>query len=711
MISKLKLLHIVLGTLLFWISTLIPSTVQAQDLPCGTHSLNEEVLLHYPHLLETKEQLEAETEAAKNQKNLPGDFPVKIIPVVFHIVHNFGPENISMAQVRDAVRIINEDFRLLNSDTADVLPFFQSRMADSRFEFALARIDPNGNCTEGVTRTWDPVNANAFAESFKDQLFWPTDKYLNVWVCGANARGAGGYAFYPGRAPFPNREGIVNNARQLGSIGASSGGNFSARTLTHEIGHYFNLPHTWGNSNSPGSQANCTIDDGVDDTPITAGVTGQNCDKTYAPCGVLANVENYMDYSNCGRMFTIGQAQRMQVASNSNAGFRIQLWQPSNLLATGVDTTAQPATCKIQGDFGYDSDLLCFGSSVRLTANAYNFIADSTVTYKWLVPNGVISADSLRVTTVTFNTAGPQTISLVLSSPGRDNDTITKVGVVTVQDTVGQRRLPFAEDFEVPNVTTLINDRKWAMATEPAGRQGFQITADAAVQGTRSIRVDNIANAGIISTLTSPRIDLTNTTGPYNLRFKWAYRQRTTQNNDEMRILFSTNCGQSWSLRQVRRANGIGAVALVTAPLSPAPFVPTSAQWSQYNISFPTVSPSTPLQIRLEVNSDFGNLLYIDDFEINGIVVSLNAELTSGSLKVYPNPVDASSVIKLPSQRGNIRVVSMDGRILTQKAIEAQGQEFMPFNELIANRSAAPGVYMVHWADDASSQTFRIVIK
>ena len=111
------------------------------------------------------------------------------------------------------------------------------------------------------------------------------------------ASGAAGYAYFPGITPA-YKDGVVIRADYVGSIGTSNGSNYSARSLTHEIGHYLNLPHTWGGTNNPGLPQNCSDDDFVQDTPNTIGVANFSCDTTQVTCGTLDNVQNYMDYAS-----------------------------------------------------------------------------------------------------------------------------------------------------------------------------------------------------------------------------------------------------------------------------------------------------------------------------------------------------------------------------------------------------------------------------
>ena len=157
------------------------SRTQNNIKPCGTDQVMQEALLKNPALEKLLQNQDSLAKEYTKQHYGEKSGTVKIIPVVIHVIHTYGPENVSKAQVLDAIRIINEDFRNLNSDTADVIPVFKSIVADSEIEFRLAQLDPNGNCTEGITRTYSPLTHSA-GENVKDLISWNTAKYLNVWV-------------------------------------------------------------------------------------------------------------------------------------------------------------------------------------------------------------------------------------------------------------------------------------------------------------------------------------------------------------------------------------------------------------------------------------------------------------------------------------------------------------------------------------------------
>ncbi|MCB0789477.1 MAG: hypothetical protein KDB75_09250, partial [Flavobacteriales bacterium] len=298
---------------------------QADVLLCSTHDQERIVELTGNDPLKLAQIAEADDElelltaeyVADNYGRAGGG--QYVIPVVFHIIHNNGPENISNEQVIDAVRVLNDDFNKLNADWDNVNAAFLGLVADVGVQFRLATKDPFGNCTNGITRTVSTLTYQG-DQDMKDLVQWPRNKYLNVWVA-ASADGAAGYTFRPNAVSqswAASWDGIVLLHNYTGSIGTSAPSR--SRTLTHEVGHWINLAHTWGNSNEPGLTSNCNGDDNVSDTPNTIGWT--SCSLNGSTCGSLDNVENYMEYSYCSKMFTEGQKQRMLAALNSGTAQR-----------------------------------------------------------------------------------------------------------------------------------------------------------------------------------------------------------------------------------------------------------------------------------------------------------------------------------------------------------------------------------------------------
>ena len=248
---------------------------------------------------------------------------VETVPVVVHVVWLNSSENISEAQIMSQIDVLNEDFRKLNSNASTTPAAFAAIAADVEIEFCLAKIDPNGNPTNGITRTQTTINEIGETEFFYSTTGgghdpWDNTKYINIWICNQEA-GSLGFATPPGTADPPESDGVVIPSVYFGTIGtaANSAPNHLGRTATHEIGHYFNLEHIWGPGNG-----GCNEDDFVSDTPNQDVESGgcptfpftDNCTSS----GSGINFQNYLDYSDddCMTMFTEGQKMRMLAALN-----------------------------------------------------------------------------------------------------------------------------------------------------------------------------------------------------------------------------------------------------------------------------------------------------------------------------------------------------------------------------------------------------------
>lgn len=217
---------------------------------CGTTEITKELRETHPELHKAESDYNDEitrmVNLKKQQKSSASAEPVRIIPVVFHILHTYGSENISDAQVFAQMDRLNLDYRKLNADTAAIVHGFDSIAADCKIEFRLAQLDPNGNCTNGIDRIYSHLTNNAGNTAKINQ--WPRNKYLNVWVVkNIPSSGSGitlGFALFPSDvagfyAPY---DGIMMLATEV---------NNTSRTLTHEVGHWINLQHTWAPQTNP----------------------------------------------------------------------------------------------------------------------------------------------------------------------------------------------------------------------------------------------------------------------------------------------------------------------------------------------------------------------------------------------------------------------------------------------------------------------------
>lgn len=290
--------------------------VHTQSRTCGTTEFNEMQMNLYPEFRENRQRIEEFTKNYRMENNRL----IITIPVVFHVVYNTPAQNISDAQLLSQLEVLNRDYAKLNSDTNLIPAVWKTIAANTQIQFCLAQRDPNGNPSTGITRT--STSVTAFNGSADTRIYftaqgghdiWDRDKYLNIYTCNLGG-GLLGYAQFPGGNP--QTDGTVNLYTAVGNTGNVNPPYDKGRTVTHEVGHWLNLFHIWGD------EPDCSQDDEVGDTPLQ-GNSSSGCPtfpttdacQTSAP-GIM--FMNYMDYSNdaCMYMFTLGQSTRMNAALN-----------------------------------------------------------------------------------------------------------------------------------------------------------------------------------------------------------------------------------------------------------------------------------------------------------------------------------------------------------------------------------------------------------
>ncbi len=293
--------------------------VQAQTRNCGTMQHLDEIKLNDPQV-EQRMQVEEsviQNWIANNPENLM--LNVITIPVVVHIVYKTSAQNVSNNDVYSQIQVLNEDFRKTNPDASSVPSAFSGVAADCEIEFCLAVRDPSGNVTTGITRTYTSSSSFSTNDDMKHNSSggkdaWNTSDYLNIWVCNISG-GILGYAQFP-NSGSANEDGIVIDYAYFGDISATYPYH-KGRTATHEVGHWLNLRHIWGDSYCG--------NDYVSDTPTQASSNGgcpsfpstSNCTGN-APNGDM--FMNYMDYTYdaCMYMFSTGQKTRMRATLNGS---------------------------------------------------------------------------------------------------------------------------------------------------------------------------------------------------------------------------------------------------------------------------------------------------------------------------------------------------------------------------------------------------------
>lgn len=294
-------------------------TPQQPKRNCASNELYLQQLKNDPEFARNQKQIEQFTQdfirkggVASMDKTLVGT-PTYIIPVVVHVVYNTTAQNITTAQVQSQIDVLNKDYQKLNTDVSKVPSVWTSLVADCKIQFCLATKDPSGLATTGIvrkstTKTSFTTNNDVKKTAKGGDDAWPAASYLNLWVCNLSG-GVLGYAQFPGGAAATDGVVIDNNA--FGTTGTVSAPYNLGRTATHEVGHWLNLRHIWGDDGT-----GCNGSDQVTDTPNQAD-EHYGCPKfPQVSCSNGPNGDmfmNYMDYTDdrCMYMFTNGQMTRM----------------------------------------------------------------------------------------------------------------------------------------------------------------------------------------------------------------------------------------------------------------------------------------------------------------------------------------------------------------------------------------------------------------
>ncbi len=688
-------------TILF--AAILSATNSFAQFQCGTDEYNAKMVAQHPAEVQQAQQLlDQETQSlflhGEGRSNA-----TYIIPVVFHIIHDYGAENISDAQVLDEMAILNRDYAKLNADTANIIPEFQGIASAISIEFRLATIDPNGNCTNGIEHIASKKTNNADDGSKLNP--WPRRSYLNVWVVKTiGASGVAGYAYYPSAVQGLGMsvDGVLILSNYIGSIGTGSVG--TSRALTHEIGHCLNLSHPWGSTNSPGVACG---DDGIPDTPKTKGwnhcptpATAKICDTT-----IVENYQNYMDYSYCSVMFTHDQMLAMHAALNINVSDRNHLSETNNLIATGTYTLTTP-NCKPIADFHANHTFVCQGGTIQYFDNSYNGTVSNRL---WTFQNGTPATSTAANPTVTYNSAGQQAVSLLVSN-SQGSDSITRYGYVNIGVPYGEITPPYSESFEDPNVLS----HGWTVVNYGQDGVYWHQTNATGLNGTSCMVIDNYNNTrGEVDELITPQFDLRYLSG-MTMTFDVAFATQimdTSMLKEKFRILGSTNCGQTWT--PVLTQNGY---QLLSAGMIPGYFIPPvgdASLWKHFSVNISSAYNQSEVRFKFEfTGGDYGNEFFMDNLNLTGVGVGIPETGNSKTfVGLFPNPAQDNTNVQLSlveNEHLEINLTDVNGRLIKQIVNDdfSSGEHTVPFS----TSGISPGIYFVTVYDGNSRQVRKLAI-
>ena len=631
------------------------SLIAQNILQCATDENLANKIVRNPELIEKLMETENLTQDfIFNTSNFNTD-QIHRIPVVVHIIYSNQIDNISDAQVFDAIQILNEDSRRTNSDASNLRSIFNSVAADIEVEFVLAKKDPNGNCTNGITRTQSNLSLNA-NDNVKSLINWDNKKYMNIWVVRSinlpgSSLGPGsiirGYSAFPYNNIPATDDGIVVRHANFGSIGTSQGSRY--RTLTHEVGHFLNLKHTFQNGCSGGD--NCPDTPPVANSNAGCNVNQNSC--TFENPDLPDMIENYMDYTddNCRNTFTINQKQRAKAVLNISY-LRGNLTTASNHNITGIDPSGS-LNCFPVADFSVGKKLICSGEQIQITENCSYEITPS---FHYTISDQnnanqqhIVNGNPL----ITFNNPGVYDVKLEIQNPqGQSMKQYPKL--ITVRPHGGVSYSPF---FSATMEKTLPNDI-WAR-TDNGDNIIWKRTPQASQQGLYSYFLENFnIPAGVDGdALIAGPIQLNNP-NTLQLKFNHAFARKQSNNSDKLKIYTSTDCGENWILRKVLPTFQLGISNLYPSNI----YIPSSNEWMETTINLNSLISKNSLMIKFEMFSGGGNNVYIDNLNLS---YSINKDELSPKqvIQVYPSPSNNNAIIKSNSS-GKILILNAIGEII-----------------------------------------------
>lgn len=550
---------------------------------------------------------------------------VLTIPVVFHIIHQGEPigegRNLAFERIEQQMATLNEDFRRANVDASSTPEAFLSVASDPQIEFVLAKQDPNGLPTNGVTRTLGSRASYRFQEDaiLKNEIYWPAEDYMNIYV--SNLDGFLGWATFP----FSNLAGIdeINNDRLTDGIAVDfeyvgnnpNAGEFESigRTATHEVGHFLGLKHVWGDGG-------CNADDFCTDTPLSSTSYQGECPAgEETSCDTSDMYSNFLNYTDdgCMNLFTICQRERMRVVL-TNSIRRKSLLTSKALEAPvmvaddlGITHLNNQSEVFCNTEFSPDISIRNFGTNTLNQVRVIRLVdgvSIDTLTASPSLSSGTTT--SLVFPGISFENLANQRLSFqVLTVNGReDQNPDNNLLEVTIPPAT-RSALPYTEDFE--SINTLIT-RTELGGTSLWQRQTAPYETSTNVAGQLNFFGDE-ENLGAFHYLILPNLDFS-TVNSAKLTFRYAYSGiNGNDSKDGLLLMASSDCGATFD-RTIFSGYGDNLVS-VDRSISSA-FTPTGpGDWREVELNITSILDPN-LRFAFAGQNGAQNNIYIDDIQI-----------------------------------------------------------------------------------------------
>ncbi|RSK39696.1 M43 family zinc metalloprotease [Mangrovimonas spongiae] len=673
--------------LLFFTTSFVNAQEKSLNIDkCFTDTYNASLLETHPNMMgsETfRQQLNTKIEALNNNATHRNQNRVVItIPLVVHVLHNGEPigsgPNITDAQVISQVTVLNEDYRMMTGTPGESTV----GGVDVEVEFVLAQRTPDGCPTNGINRVnicQDGTNQSD-VQYWKTQTSWDPSSYMNMWSSKyvGDLNGILGYAQFPGGPG--NTDGVSSSYNYFGSSDYDDG-TFQlsppfdkGRTMTHEVGHYLGLYHTF--------QGGCTVPgDEVDDTPAVD-EPNYGCPTGHTSCGTIDMIENYMDYTDdaCMNTFTQGQKDRVQAVlatfTNRSTLATSNGADPLPDVATDAAVEIENTNISCGTEVNPIIKITNWGTSTLTSATiTYDIDGGTSSTYNWTGSLAAGASELVSLETLTPTTGSHDlNVSITASGDARacNNDSttcFTLTGTAGPCTSIGNETDGYFTGVTGVSFNTISN-----LNNQPFGDVGYSdftsLSTDVNQESSYDLTV------------------YVDTDGDYPVgTMVWIDWNQNCSFNDP---------GEEYNLgvaQNVSNGQPDGSPLSITIPNSAVlgnTIMRVATQWN----AFPTSCAND-------------HDAEVEDYTIN-VLSSLSVEdFTLDNVSIYPNPT--SNVLNIKTTNSNLpdnyAIYNMLGQVISKKVISSE-------NDLTINTSnLSNGMYFIKISKGANEATLRFMKK
>jgi hypothetical protein len=694
---------------------------------CSYAQRNERVLPTNPAIDYYKQQITdgvtkqlAKIDWAHVDRKASGGAILYTIPIVVHVLHEYGPELISDDAIYNGIAWANSLFLLTNPNAANIIDKFKPVAASTQIALKLATRDPQGRLTKGIEHTYSYLT-NDVSSNYWDQVKinqWPPEKYLNIWITFTSRYYPGNISYSPAQAAyFPYYDGVIIDYYF-----------FQANFVARAVAEYLNLPYPCGYISPP-----CIDADGIPDTPPCWEDFDFNCGHLYDTTCDTPNRQNVMfDNDSCASMFTYGQGQYMQYMQyilQIDIGNRDSLVTPYNYTQAGIDQPMPDlppvADFIVKGAYGQSPSFFGEGQRINFTNASWN---DTITNVAWTFSNMASTPTSTSMKSVTNKFYQPGWVTVTLAATGNNTGTTTLTNrrALYIVDPTPTNANGYYQEFEPigpdigkwPMFNYFNNTFKWQFAN--VGYYDQSCVSYAGFDNRSFPEIVTGTPAGDYDDLFTPVFDLTGFWGDCYLNFMSSGATATPDPhamNDSLEIHYSVDMATTWIVLKILKGNELDNKGTLSIPYAPL----WMGDWVPRAIPLPTAARTRQTIFRFRYHPgandttgySTGNNFYLDRFNLNSVpedVAIINKR--DEGISLQPNPTNGSSYVivkdKAGLQASIITVTDVTGNVVYEaKSNNSGGSTAI---EIPGKTITTKGLYLVHIVTGKWNETKKLVV-